>query len=116
MKRFGDFEVGIHIADVSHYVKPFNSEDYKLTQEGLMASFGYKTSSCSLRLRERACLAFAKQNYFLFQPCGSIDDLLRQGASQGCFAIGEANFSDHGANRLGASALDTSLEGSRINF
>jgi succinate dehydrogenase / fumarate reductase flavoprotein subunit len=24
---------------------------------------------------------------------------------QGCFAIGEANFSDHGANRLGASAL-----------
>ena len=23
----------------------------------------------------------------------------------GCFAIGEANFSDHGANRLGASAL-----------
>lgn len=24
---------------------------------------------------------------------------------QGCFALGEANFSDHGANRLGASAL-----------
>ena len=23
----------------------------------------------------------------------------------GCYAIGEANFSDHGANRLGASAL-----------
>ena len=23
----------------------------------------------------------------------------------GCFALGEANFSDHGANRLGASAL-----------
>ena len=23
----------------------------------------------------------------------------------GCFVIGEANFSDHGANRLGASAL-----------
>ena len=27
----------------------------------------------------------------------------------GCFAIGEANFSDHGANRLGASALMQSL-------
>jgi succinate dehydrogenase / fumarate reductase flavoprotein subunit len=24
---------------------------------------------------------------------------------QGCFSIGESNFSDHGANRLGASAL-----------
>jgi succinate dehydrogenase / fumarate reductase flavoprotein subunit len=23
----------------------------------------------------------------------------------GCFSIGESNFSDHGANRLGASAL-----------
>ena len=23
----------------------------------------------------------------------------------GCYSIGEANFSDHGANRLGASAL-----------
>lgn len=24
---------------------------------------------------------------------------------EGCYSIGEANFSDHGANRLGASAL-----------
>ena len=28
-----------------------------------------------------------------------------QTAVPGCFALGEANFSDHGANRLGASAL-----------
>ena len=28
----------------------------------------------------------------------------------GCFALGEANFSDHGANRLGASALMQELE------
>jgi succinate dehydrogenase/fumarate reductase flavoprotein subunit len=35
--------------------------------------------------------------------CGSITSL--QSTFPGLFVLGEANFSDHGANRLGASAL-----------
>jgi aspartate oxidase len=33
-----------------------------------------------------------------------------QSTIPGCFVIGEANFSDHGANRLGASALMQGLQ------
>ncbi len=48
-----------------------------------------------------------------------------QSTIPGCFVIGEANFSDHGANRLGASALmqgladgifRTSLHNCRLSF
>jgi succinate dehydrogenase / fumarate reductase flavoprotein subunit len=34
----------------------------------------------------------------------------------GCFVIGEANFSDHGANRLGASALMQGLQTDILYF
>jgi hypothetical protein len=41
-------------------------------------------------------------------PCGTLYDgtwVDYNLQTTGCFSIGESNFSDHGANRLGASAL-----------
>ncbi|MBU2019023.1 MAG: fumarate reductase/succinate dehydrogenase flavoprotein subunit [Bacteroidetes bacterium] len=93
-------------ANIQHLENPTESDIYKLGRDVVEAKYGnlfqmyYKITDDNPY--ETPMKIYPAVHYTMG---GIWVDYNLMSAIQGCYVTGEANFSDHGANRLGASAL-----------
>lgn len=101
IERYGNEQAMIH-----HMENPSKEEIYKLGRDIVEAKYGNLFQMYYKITDENPYVTPMKIYPAVHYTMGGVwVDYNLMTTIEGCYAIGEANFSDHGANRLGASAL-----------